>query len=70
MSFAAIAKHINVLEAAKLITKRRNGKEQVITINEQSFEAASTYLQGYAQQWGDRLDRLDVELHKGGKNVR
>jgi len=59
MSFAAIAKHINVLEKAKLVSKRKNGKEQIITINGKTFGEADEYLQQYAMLWSDRFDRLE-----------
>ena len=62
MSFAAVAKHITVLEKANLVTKSRSGKEQIITINGASLHTASEYLQNYAQMWSDRFDRLDIAL--------
>ena len=64
ISFAATAKHVKVLEDAKLITKSKNGKEQVITINGKSFEQANEYLQKYAMLWSDRFDRLEKLLTK------
>lgn len=64
ISFAATAKHIAVLENAKLIRKSRNGKEQIITINGDRFEMANEYLQNYAMLWSDRFDRLDKLLTK------
>ncbi len=64
MSFAAVAKHINVLETANLVTKRRSGKEQIITINGESIEYADKYLQKYAVLWSDRFDRLEDLLSK------
>ena len=70
MSFAAVAKHINVLETAKLVKKSKRGKEQIITINGQSIEYADKYLQNYAMLWSDRFDRLEKELNKEKSNVR
>ncbi len=64
ISFAATAKHINVLENAKLITKQKNGKEQIITIDGDSFEIANEYLQEYSVLWVDRFDRMEVMLNK------
>ncbi len=64
MSFAAVAKHVNVLEKAGLISKSKKGKEQIITINGRSFEEANEYLQNYAMLWSDRLDRLEQVLNK------
>ena len=69
MSFAAVAKHINVLEAAKLVTKSKSGKEQIITINGKSIEFADKYLQNYAMLWSDRFDRLENQLKKERNNV-
>lgn len=59
MSFSAIAKHIKVLEKAKLVKKSKHGKAQVITINGESIEKADAYLQRYAILWSDRFDRLE-----------
>jgi len=64
MSFAATAKHVRVLQDAKLVTKSKQGKEQIITINGKSFEQANEYLQNYAMLWSDRFDRLEMLLKK------
>lgn len=62
MSFAAIAKHVNVLERAKLVHKRKDGKQQIISIESSSFELANQYLQNYADLWNESFDRLEVML--------
>ena len=67
MSFAAVAKHISVLEKAGLIHKKPHGKEQIITINGGSFELADKYLQNYAKLWSGRFDRLDKLITKERK---
>lgn len=64
ISFAAVAKHINVLETAQLIKKSRHGKEKIITINGKGIEFADKYLQNYAVLWSDRYDRLEDILNK------
>jgi DNA-binding transcriptional ArsR family regulator len=51
MSFAAIAKHISVLEAAQLITKRREGKQQMISAVPQTIAIALTHLEEYEKLW-------------------
>jgi DNA-binding transcriptional ArsR family regulator len=66
ISFAAVAKHINVLESAHLISKKRQGKERIITINGRGIEFADAYLQHYAALWSDRYDRLEDILNKEG----
>lgn len=62
MSFAAIAKHLNVLAKAKLITKKRQGKEQMIALSPVAFKDAAQYLQTYEKLWNDRLDSLENYL--------
>ena len=64
MSFSATAKHIRVLERAKLVTKTKQGKEQIITINGKSIEHADEYLKKYAELWTDRLDALEKLIIK------
>ena len=59
MSFAAIAKHVKKLEAAKLISKERVGKEQRVVASPEALQAASQYLQEYADVWESRYNALD-----------
>lgn len=58
VSFAAVAKHLEVLERAKLITKRRKGKEQIVSLSPKALNAASNYLENYKDLWEERLDSL------------
>jgi DNA-binding transcriptional ArsR family regulator len=62
LTFAAISKHLKVLEKAKLIVKRRRGKEQVVTLSPVAFRDASSYLRQYEKLWNDRFDRLETYL--------
>lgn len=59
ISFAAVAKHLSVLEKAKLITKQRRGKEQVVSIAPDALRDACYYLKRYEQLWSSRFDALD-----------
>jgi DNA-binding transcriptional ArsR family regulator len=64
ISFAAVAKHVEVLVRARLVTKTRQGKEQVIALNPASLAAANRYLEQYREMWEQRLDSLDRYLKK------
>ena len=68
MSFAAIAKHLTVLEKAKLILKSRKGKEQIIQLSPVAFKDASLYLKNYEKLWNDRFDSLENYLSTLPKN--
>jgi DNA-binding transcriptional ArsR family regulator len=64
ISFAAVAKHLKVLEKACLITKQRKGKEQIVCIVPQSLHDASDYLAQYEALWNYRFDALDKVLEE------
>jgi len=62
ISFAAVAKHLNVLEKAQLIKKRKSGKQQIISAQTQTVEFASEHLKQYEKIWEGRFSRLDKIL--------
>src|SRR6476469_9494355 len=62
LTFAAVSKHLKVLEKARLVIKRRNGKEQLVSLAPQAFADANEYLEWYKQLWSGRLDALDNYL--------
>ncbi|MDB5187966.1 MAG: Transcriptional regulator, ArsR family [Candidatus Kaiserbacteria bacterium] len=59
LTFAAISKHLAVLERAKLIRKKRRGKEQMVTLAPKALASATAYLEQYEKVWETRLDSLD-----------
>jgi DNA-binding transcriptional ArsR family regulator len=62
LTFAAISKHLKVLEKAKLIIKRRNGREQIVSIAPEALKTADDYLEFYRQFWEVKFDSLDKYL--------
>jgi DNA-binding transcriptional ArsR family regulator len=62
LTFAAVSKHLKVLEKARMIIKRRKGKEQLVSIAPQAFASADEYLKFYRRLWEERLDSLDKYL--------
>jgi DNA-binding transcriptional ArsR family regulator len=62
LTFAAVSKHLKVLEAARLVVKRRSGKEQIVQLSPGALAAADAYLKQYEQLWQARLDALDEFL--------
>ena len=59
MSFAAVQKHIAVLEAARLVTKHRRGRERLVRGDPDTIGNARELLEEYAQIWRARIARLD-----------
>ena len=59
MSFAAVQKHVAVLESAGAVTKRRRGREQLVRAEIGAVRAADQVLDDLAALWQGRLDRID-----------
>ena len=64
ITFAAISKHVMVLERAGLVTKRRRSKEQVVSLLPKALVAAADYLKFYQDLWEGRMDSLAQYLAK------
>ena len=58
MSFAAVQKHVAVLERAALVTKRRRGREQLVRGNVDTVRAAYGLLEQLEAIWRSRIDRF------------
>ncbi|HVF76053.1 MAG TPA: metalloregulator ArsR/SmtB family transcription factor [Acidimicrobiales bacterium] len=58
MSFAAVQKHVAVLEEAGLVTKRRNGREQLVRGNVDTIRKAYELLEQLEAVWRARIDRI------------
>jgi DNA-binding transcriptional ArsR family regulator len=70
MSFAAVQKHVAVLERALLVTKERRGREQIVFGNPATLRVASHLIRQYEQMWTERAQRITRLLSAldGGSN--
>lgn len=59
MSFAAVQKHVAVLEKAGLLTKRRNGREQLASGDVAAVRSVAAMLTELEQIWRGRIARID-----------
>lgn len=66
MSFAAISKHLKILEKAKLISKRKNGRQQLVMAEPATLRSIEDYLVWHEQLWNNRFDALEKLLNKKG----
>lgn len=62
MSIPAVSKHISILERAKFIRKRPQGKRQMVRIIPRSYRLAIDYLSQYERAWQSRFNALDQLL--------
>src|SRR5256712_13930763 len=62
MSFAAVQKHVAVLERAGLITKQRIGRRSVVRTSFEALLVARRLLDQYEELWRARIDRMNELL--------
>jgi DNA-binding transcriptional ArsR family regulator len=58
MSFAAVQKHVAVLERAGLVTKERRGREQLVRTDTGAVARARDALDELERTWRGRVDRM------------
>lgn len=62
MSFAAVQKHVSVLESARLIVKRAEGRERLVRTDPATIARAQQLLEQYQELWRHRIGRIDAVL--------
>jgi DNA-binding transcriptional ArsR family regulator len=58
MSFAAVQKHVAILERARLVSKERIGRRKVVRTNLEGLRVARRLLDRYEELWQGRIDRM------------
>lgn len=58
MSFAAVQKHVAVLERAGLVIKHRVGRRKVVRTQPQALESARRLLDQLEELWRARIERM------------
>ena len=59
MSFAAVQKHVAVLEKAGLVSKERRGRERLVRGDVTTVRVAAGLLDDYERMWRDRIGRIE-----------
>jgi len=62
MSFAAVSKHVKVLEDAGLVRRSVKGREHWLALEGSRLEPATSWLNSYRRFWESGLDRLEEKL--------
>jgi DNA-binding transcriptional ArsR family regulator len=70
MSFAAVQKHVSVLESAGLVNKNRKGRERLVSGNPEKIRQVQSLLDRYELLWRQRIDRLDTLLAEESRPPR
>jgi DNA-binding transcriptional ArsR family regulator len=65
MSFAAVQKHVAVLEKAGLLAKRRVGREQLASGDVEAVRSVASMLTELEDVWRGRITRIDELIQEG-----
>src|SRR5215204_2800260 len=64
MSFAAVQKHVAILERAGLVGKHRVGRRKVVRAEQEGLRVAQRLLDRYEQIWRERIDLMSAILEE------
>lgn len=62
ISLNSVSKHIRLLERARLVRRRRQGREHVLSLEPRRLQEAAAWLAAQSAAWTARLDALDAML--------
>jgi DNA-binding transcriptional ArsR family regulator len=69
ISFAAVQKHVAVLERAGLVSKHRTGRRKVVCSNPEGLRVARRLLDRYEELWRERVERMDQLISESAKEA-
>jgi len=64
MSLTGLKKHVQILEAAQLVTTEKVGRTRVCRLGPEHLEDAVRWIELYRQRWERRLDGLEAYLER------
>ena len=68
MSLAAVSKHVGILAEAGLIVRRRQGREQICSLERERLAEVAEWTARYSRFWTERLDALEAVLRMDNDN--
>jgi DNA-binding transcriptional ArsR family regulator len=70
MSFAAVQKHVAILERAGLVSKHRIGRRKVVRTNLEGLRTARRLLDQYEELWRERVLRMTALLSESPESPK
>lgn len=64
VSLNSVSKHIRMLERARLVKRRRSGREHILSFNPKPLDDAAAWIEEHRILWTARLDALDALLRE------
>jgi DNA-binding transcriptional ArsR family regulator len=69
MSFAAVQKHVAILERAGLVSKHRSGRRKLVRTNLEALRVARRLLDRYEDLWLERVERMNQLIDESPKEA-
>jgi len=69
MSFAAVQKHVAVLERAGLVSKHRSGRRKIVRADPTALHVARRLLDRYEELWRKRVERMSQLIDDSPKEA-
>ena len=70
ISLNSVSKHIRALERARLVRRRREGREHFLSLNPEPLDELAAWIENKRSFWTARLDDLARELRAADKAKR
>jgi len=70
MSLNAVSKHIRILERARLVRRRVEGREHLLSVDPTPLDEAADWIAAQRALWHARLDALDALLKTEDRAAR
>ncbi len=69
MSFQALSKHIKILESAGVVTKKKQGKFVICSLDHKALKKSLKWISYYSNFWNESFNKLDglIKKEKDGK---
>jgi DNA-binding transcriptional ArsR family regulator len=64
LSQQMISKHLAYLVRARIVVKKKRGRESVCTLRPQAIKAVSDWAMSYRRFWEESFDKLDVVIQQ------
>ena len=64
MTFAAVSRHVGVLEAAGLVTREIRGREHWVSAEPTALREAHRWIAEQTDEWSERADALAARLER------
>jgi DNA-binding transcriptional ArsR family regulator len=70
ISLNSVSKHIRMLERARLVHRRRAGREHLLSLNPAPLDYAAAWMEAQRLLWTSRLNALDAMLKAEDKKKK